>query len=86
MPVQSDLACIFWCGTNKTTPQFFQKGYGTFGAIVQPWTRGRKEAQVSFSKSQCRRGVRYREFGPPFFLTLEQLADSLDDIELKVEA
>ncbi len=42
MSVQSDLACVLWCGTNKTKLQFLQKGYGSFGAIVRPWTRGRK--------------------------------------------
>ena len=42
MPVQSDLACVLWCGANKTKSQFLQKGYGTLGTIVRPWTRGRK--------------------------------------------
>ena len=34
MPVQSDLACVLWCGANKTKPQFLQKGDGAFGTIV----------------------------------------------------
>ena len=34
MPVQSDLARVLWCGTNKTQSQFLQKGYGSFGTIV----------------------------------------------------